>query len=783
MSGSSQRRTRSHLVAALAIPPGQAAQCWDRLRRRDVLWRLVLCLLAALAVLGTTGGWNPPFAYRLGDTPSRNIVVRTPFHVDDAKETEKARRRARSETLNIYENDNRPLIELRRAVRDSVFRVTSVDSPAKLDADGKQAWLEFLVEDQRRGPDLAEPSFQALHAGVAEDKDLTKFAKALEITFTAHERQGLLVALEHDLEDGSQTAILVHDVGKEGFTERVEVSSVHIGAVMANLPDQLGRALESQGLPVQQIPLISQLVTNWFASKKLPVTLRLNEAASERARREAADRVPVATREYVAGDVLATAGHPLAESDMFLLRQEYETAIATASVWDQVQRSVAALGVYLACFVFCGAYALMHEPRLLTDTRQLANILGLVVATVTLCAFDRDFQWRAEILPLILFAMTITLAYQREFALLLAACLTVIVTLSFGRGLAECMVLYSSVATSVLLLVQVRTRTRLIYIGLLAGTVVAATALSVGTLTRQTFGWSGLGLVPMDGLAELLPDFFLLRLVLGALWLGFCSLLAGVLMTGLLPFIERLFDVQTDLSLLELGDAAHPLLQQLVQRAPGTYSHSVTVGSIGQAAAEAIGANGLLVRVGAYFHDVGKMLKTDYFVENQCAGDNRHAALVPAMSTLVIIAHVKDGADLARRHHLPQSLIDFIEQHHGTTLVEYFFNRARQGNDTPQSLHVDEHSFRYPGPKPQSQETAVLMLADAAEGACRTLDDPAPARIRNLVHELTMKRLLDGQFDECGVTLKELRLIEDSLVKSLTAVYHGRVKYPSQQTA
>jgi putative nucleotidyltransferase with HDIG domain len=203
-----------------------------------------------------------------------------------------------------------------------------------------------------------------------------------------------------------------------------------------------------------------------------------------------------------------------------------------------------------------------------------------------------------------------------------------------------------------------------------------------------------------------------------------------------------------------------------------------------EAAAESIGANGLLVRVGAYFHDIGKMFKPGYFVENQAQDSNLHESLLPAMSTLVIIAHVKDGADLARAHHLPRSIIDFIEQHHGTTLVEYFYEQAtRQQQDDPDKEDVQESSFRYPGPKPQSPEAGVLMLADAVESASRTLVDPTPARIENLVHGIAMKRLLDDQFDECGITLKQLSTIEDSLIKSLTAVYHGRIKYPDQQTA
>jgi putative nucleotidyltransferase with HDIG domain len=188
--------------------------------------------------------------------------------------------------------------------------------------------------------------------------------------------------------------------------------------------------------------------------------------------------------------------------------------------------------------------------------------------------------------------------------------------------------------------------------------------------------------------------------------------------------------------------------------------------------------------VGAYFHDIGKMLKPGYFVENQGSDPNRHDTLMPAMSTLIIVAHVKDGADLARQHHLPEPVIDFIEQHHGTTLVEYFYRRASQQNEgKPDATELQEDAFRYPGPKPQTREAAVLMLADAVESASRALVEPTPARIEGLVEEIAMKRLLDGQFDECGLTLKQLRIVQDSLIKSLTAVYHGRVKYPDQRTA
>ena len=259
---------------------------------------------------------------------------------------------------------------------------------------------------------------------------------------------------------------------------------------------------------------------------------------------------------------------------------------------------------------------------------------------------------------------------------------------------------------------------------------------------------------------------------------------AGLCMTAMLPFMESWFDIQTDISLLELSDANHPLLKDLVQRAPGTYNHSINIASISESAADAIGANGLLCRVGAYFHDIGKLRKPEYFIENQSGGTNKHDELLPTMSTLVIIAHVKEGAEIARTHRLPQRIIDLIEQHHGTTLVEYFYNRATQQNlEDENGTEIDENDYRYPGPKPQTPEAAVMMLADAVESASRALREPTPSRIENLVNDIAKKRLDDGQFDECNITLHQLHTIQENLIKSLNGMYHARVKYPDQQSA
>jgi len=405
---------------------------------------------------------------------------------------------------------------------------------------------------------------------------------------------------------------------------------------------------------------------------------------------------------------------------------------------------------------------LCYERKLIDNLRSFVVFLLLVIGTVGLALFAARDSLRAELIPLLLFGMTISIAYHQESALLFSAAISLIVVTATGLGFNEFVILTAATATAILLVGPIRSRSKLIYVGICVGLVSLLTTIGVGTLAEQPF------------YDVVLPE---------ALRFGLWSLLAAIVMGGgLLPVVERVFGVQTDLSLLELADISHPLLQELVHRAPGTYNHSINVASIAEAAAESIGARGLLVRVGAYFHDIGKMLKPGYFVENQGQDANRHDSLVPAMSTLIIIAHIKDGADLARQHHLPESIVDFIQQHHGTTLVEFFYRRANERCEAdPDSGEVEESAFRYPGPKPQTKEAAVLMLSDAVEGASRALVEPTPARIESLVHDIAMKRLLDGQFDQCGLTLEELATIGDSLAKSLTAVYHGRIKYPDQQ--
>ncbi len=242
---------------------------------------------------------------------------------------------------------------------------------------------------------------------------------------------------------------------------------------------------------------------------------------------------------------------------------------------------------------------------------------------------------------------------------------------------------------------------------------------------------------------------------------------------------EHLFGVITNYSLLELSDFNQPLLKRMILEAPGTYQHSLVVSTLAESAADAIGANALLARVGAYYHDIGKIVKPEYFTENQSMDRNRHDDIEPSMSRLVIQNHVKEGIDLARKAGLNEKIIEFIPQHHGTSLMYYFYQKALEENQDPNMI-IDA-DFRYPGPKPQTREAAITLLADSVEAAVRSLDEHAPTKIEETVKKIVNNKFIDGQLDECNLTLKEINKITLVFTKVLSSIYHARVKYPEKK--
>ncbi len=751
MATSGSKKTRSERVAALELPPSKLERALVSLGRRDVLLRLGLGLLAAVVLCAVMHSWAPPFAYRARHIPQRNIVARAPFRVFDPNATVKKKDLARNHARAVYIQNAEPLVQLRATLRNTIAELAAA---AKLDKDNLKKWAQFQPPKAKDAAPLTEEKqeeqFRQFKEEVSGEENLANVDQAVAAALARYEKSGLL----NRPVEGNRDEILVYQGGHPETVESVTASDVKLQP--RDVEDELVRRLNS-------VDLADHLFA-WLQPRLAELeTLTLDKRRTKDSQEEAARGVRDVFTSYEVGQPLAKWGKPLEGEQLDLLRREHNAVEAERGLHSMFFRSMAVLAIIAIVFCLCALYLFHRQRELLVDWRRLASLVLLVILTVVLARWAARDPWCAEIVPLLLFGQIIAIVYNRELALLLSGAAALFLAIALGLGLSEFVILFGVTATVILQLSHIRSRSKLIVAGFYSGLVAGLLTVAVALVDDQPLAWN---------------------LLLDAAQNIGLTLAAGFLMTGLLPLLERLFGILTDISLLELGDVAHPLLQELIRRAPSTYNHSITVGSIAEAAAEAIGARGLLVRVGAYFHDIGKMLKPGYFIENQGDEANRHETLVPAMSTLVIVAHIKDGANLARQHHLPEPIIDFILQHHGTTLVGYFFEQASQQNrENPDGGELEESAFRYPGPNPQTKEAAVLMLADAVESASRTLVGPTPARIESLVREIAERRLEDGQFDESGLTLRELRTIEDSMIKTVTAIYHGRVKYPDQRTA
>lgn len=426
----------------------------------------------------------------------------------------------------------------------------------------------------------------------------------------------------------------------------------------------------------------------------------------------------------------------------------------------------------------------VQKDSLLGYNSRLALFLGIILFQIGIGKFFQsqvlsghlDIRFLPLLIPYALAPLTLSvlLGSTVGFSACLVGALWWAVLQDRVDQVSLLMVLTSGMV-AVLSTLRVRRRSRLLRAGFYSGFAVCI--LSFLTNLISPINWSFLQLT----------DWWLVGMeCLTALGTG---VMVAVLVSGFLPLIEKAFRITTEISLLEMADLNHPLLRRLSMEAPGTYHHSLALANLAEACAEKVGANSALCRVAAYFHDVGKLLKPDYFVENIPSGESPHDNLTPTMSALIILSHVKDGVDLAIRNKLNHQIIDAIRQHHGTTLVEYFYQRAcRQEQDARAggSLmnirkedipKVSEESYRYPGPKPQSIETVILGLADAAESASRSLERPTLQRLDDLVHDLLQDRINDGQYDEAPVTMAQLHLIAATLVSCLASMHHTRIGY------
>lgn len=517
-----------------------------------------------------------------------------------------------------------------------------------------------------------------------------------------------------------------------------------------------------------------EAVIRALISPRLHKNVIYDAAETARRQNQAEELVDPVMESVESGSILIRNGDTVSEQTLVWLAAHSERLSELETPVERIQRLAANGLLLLIGLAMASAIAGIVSKGFLHDRKNVLLLLTLSALPLLVGKLLLYISVNLQALPPSILNYALPLALAPILAAILSGGISgVVVGIWTSFALAalmgnsfEVFVLGLLVTvTAVYTTRDVKRRTALFRAGLWIGAVKVFFALILAVLNQPSW-W---GLLPQLG---------------AALISGLISALLALL---LIPIFENLFKITTDIKLLELSDLSHPLLQSLAINAPGTYHHSLMMASLAQNAAEAIGANGLQLRVCAYFHDIGKLVKPGFFSENIQFAENPHDGLSPSMSTLVIVSHIKEGVTLAKKYKLPQVIIDGIEQHQGTSLVTVFYHRAKTQKQKETSASnagvsdVNDEDFRYDGPRPQNREMAILMLADSCEAASRSLDKPTPVRLGNLIGEIFDSRLRDGQLDECTLTLAELNTVKESFIFSLTNMLHGRVAYPKDE--
>ncbi|HVS70310.1 MAG TPA: HDIG domain-containing protein [Phycisphaerae bacterium] len=701
-------------------------------------------------------------AYQVGERPGVDVVAPVRFTVESDVQLEEARKSAREYSP--------PVITAQQSAFDHLHNQLF---SLKQDVQGA-ATVKDLPDDVRaRFPGLNEATLRQL-----QGMDQTSYASMIRsLVYTGMTYWPIVTPADYDrMRKQRSTQVALAGVNgqltdKEGRLSLVEYRNV---LVAGNITSEQRRAL-METVEGELPHVVAELVTSYLVSQDQP-TFQFDPAlTAQLGEQEATLRVP-GSRTYEPQQILAPRGKPLTAEELYLIGRAQAEVRRIEEQEHPLLFWLGRLGL-LATVGILTAAGMLYVSRMNAAVRSVgrgwavcALLLAMLIVSRAAVGYFPQSLYLSGIAPTLLTAIILVIAYNQRFALGMAAIQGLLVTLTLRQGFDFYLSLLTGVAVLSFGLNEIRTRGKLIEMGAFAAAAMFLAVLALG-LSRVLWstgpGWS------------VTPD---MTIVLrNSLWATAGGMGVAMVALAALPSIERIFRITTAMTLLELCDANKPLLRRLSQEAPGTFNHSLTVGIMAEAAGNAIGANGLLCRVGAYYHDVGKLSKPLYFIENQrSGGPNRHDKLSPAMSLLIIVGHVKDGVELAREYALPWIVHQFIEQHHGTTLVEYFFHAARKkAEEGDGGVVVSDTEFRYPGPKPQTREAAIVMICDGCESAVRAIDEPTAGRIESAVHGIIMKRLMDGQFNECDLTLRDLSRIEETLTRALAAVHHGRVAYPT----
>ncbi len=776
-------KTRIRGIAALI---GRLMPCSaEDIYCQKALILIAVSLIIACLLTPSFTADNPSF--RLGDIADRNVKAKRDFLVEDENATARRREEAVKQSPIVYDLDE----NISASTLEKIETAFQAMRDFQLEESRPATRLD-LSQDQSFGSSPSTTSATALSLSEAGQQTLRRkkdfenilgfqvssevFSSLLERTFSVELQERLIQLIKVPFEQGIVTnKIWMHqNQGDNLVIRKISTNEEHL----IHPPYPYSDLEESRKLIVMQAldegrDIKEMMAFASLASQLLQPNLTFNLEETEHRRELAYATVKPALVKVMKNEMLVREGQRVGPEE--LQRLKIHQNAGADRHW---------LLVFCSIFMFSSMciWVVVHvaKQHLLYSRIEFADLLFLAILLVFLLTLGRGSMWVADVIgdtsanlnaktfiyaiPLSAGAMIACIFFGVTVSLIFSLVLTLFAGMLFGKDFG-------------------------LFFYFMIGSFVAAHGVSpcrnrmIPIKAGLLVGCANILLILLS--AYLQDQWVFLRIVTNTFF-GFCGgLFAGILVAGITPLAEMAFNYTTDIKLLELATMDQPLLRELMVEAPGTYHHSIIVGNMVEAAAKSIGANSLLAKVSAYYHDIGKIRKPLYFIENQFDCENRHEKLAPSMSSLILISHVKDGVELSRQHRLGKAITDIINQHHGKSFISFFYNKAIETREKAQNhkgsvlppINMDD--YRYPGPKPQTKEAGLVMLADVVEAACRSLSEPTPARIQGLVHRLINSIFSDGQLEECELTLKDLHHIAKYFNQILATVHHKRIEYPA----
>ncbi|WP_048600317.1 HD family phosphohydrolase [Rubeoparvulum massiliense] len=657
------------------------------------------------------------YHFNVNDTYMGDTEIRAPRTVVDEEKTADAREQAAKRVQPVYTLEDSKLREQLQQLENIFAAVKEINSNDELSRDERVTQIQNAIPFQ-----LSEESYQTLATIPPE------ILPSIKVPTTDLVMEVMLPGIRQSSDEDMQQAL-------QYINEKLAVNELR----------------SNYRKVVQELAKASVVPNELYDQQK-----------TEELRQQAMDNVE---------EITVSEGELLLKSGQIITNEIYRN-LKLVGLLETETNPFLYIGTFLtALLVLATIYSYLYliHPRLQLDNKGLTMYVAIVILALLVMAIFQlglKLNWShiGFIVPGI-FAIILTMLYfDSQLALFTAVILSLFTSVMFNEQLGQILdfrygfsMMVSSITAIVFLQWLRQKKSKILIVGLMIALANMISIVTISMLEGGPSGWSELWDQLVLGLAS-----------------GFIS---SVLAMGIMPFFETIFGILSDVKLIELSNPNHPLLRKLLLETPGTYHHSVMVGNLAEAAAEAIQANGLLARVGSYYHDVGKMKRPRFFIENQMGGENPHDKISPSLSKTIIIAHPYDGVEMLKEYRIPKAIQDIAEQHHGTTLLRYFYHKAKEQSEQP----IQESDFRYPGPKAQFKEAAIVGIADSVEAAVRSLSKPTPEKIELIVHKIVKDRLEDGQFDECHLTLKELDIITKTILQTLHGTFHSRIEYPDEK--